>query len=271
MHIFFVDGSSDRGQYALLEQERVDATLASYAYKGTIETLWAKAWEKQYQAGIKSRVIIDCGAFTAYTCGKPVNLKEYGEWALNLRSQWSGKLHSMSFMNLDEIGDQEKSWKNQEALDAMGLRPMPILAYQVEKKHFERALEYPYIALGSLILIKRDRAKMKAWLDYCFSIFTQHYKKTGKMPKVHILGVTTEWVLERYPCYSSDSSTWIRVLRFGETNHLDNYMPKVPPCNQSDAALSANLHGLRGGIRKFKKMERDMTKLWQHRGITWND
>jgi hypothetical protein len=89
------------------------------------------------------------------------------------------------------------------------------------------------------------------------------------MSRIHLLGITTDWVLKRYPCYSSDSSSWVACLRFGGGAAAG--LDKIPRYKESDAALSATIHTLRSEVVKYKKMETEATNLWKSRGIIWDD
>ena len=219
---------------------------------------------------LRPRVIIDSGAFTAWTSGKAIDPRDYAAWALDFKERWESKMHSLYFMNLDVIGDQEASWDNQLILEGLGLNPLPIITFGADKKHLIRALDnYPYIALGGLVPYSRDKVKLKKWLDFCFSIIMEKKKKTGVMPKVHLLGITTDWVLKRYPCFSSDSSSWVGCLRFGGGAAAG--LKQIPRYKESEAAMSATIHTLRAEIRKYKKMEEEATKLWKSRGIVFDD
>jgi hypothetical protein len=219
---------------------------------------------------LRPRVIIDSGAFTAFTTGKTINPKDYAAWALDFKQRWEPKMAALHFMNLDVIGDQDASWMNQATIEAMGLKPLPIVTYGADKRHLIRAIEnYDYIALGGLVPWSRQKAKLQAWLDYCFSIVMAHKKKTGVMPRVHLLGITTDWVLKRYPCYSADSSTWVSCLRFGGGAAAG--IKQLPRYKESDGAMAATIHTLKAEIRKYKRMQDEATKLWAKRGVIFDD
>ncbi len=219
---------------------------------------------------LRPRVIIDSGAFTAFTTGKIINPKDYATWSLDFQKRWEHKMKSLSFMNLDVIGNQDDSWKNQSILESLGMKPIPIITFGCDKKHLIRALDnYDYIALGGLVPHSRNKIKLQKWLDYCFNIIMGRYKETGVMSRIHLLGITTDWVLKRYPCYSSDSSSWVACLRFGGGAAAG--LDKIPRYKESDAALSATIHTLRSEVVKYKKMETEATNLWKSRGIIWDD
>ena len=221
------------------------------------------------QHDLRPRVIVDSGAFTAWSTGKVIKPQDYAEWALGFEARWRPKMASLEFMNLDVIGDQDATWRNLAILQGLGMSPMPVVTFGVDLAHLDRALEYPYISLGGLVPYTRNKPKLRAWLDACFSRVMAHRKRTGTLCKVHLLGVTTDWVLKRYPCYSSDSSSWVACLRYGEGGASG--LKKLPRYKTSDGAMAATLHTLRSEIKKFQAMQDTATKLWQSRGITFDD
>jgi hypothetical protein len=197
----------------------------------------------------RSNILIDSGAFTAFTKNKAIKPEDYAEWALGFRGRWQDKSASLHFMNLDVIGDQDASWSNQARIEAMGLKILPIVTYGADVKHIDRALEYPYFALGGLVPYAQQPGILKPWV----------------MPRVHILGITRDWVCERYPLFSCDSSTWTQVLRFGGAQRSG--LKKVPRYKEGAGALAANVEELIASIRFYQEMERNATNLWDKRGI----
>lgn len=68
-------------------------------------------WIDGYQSCFR-RLLIDSGAFSEFTTGKPIDVVRYGEWA----KRWIG--HADAIAGLDDIsGDWRKSLKNYEAVD----------------------------------------------------------------------------------------------------------------------------------------------------------
>jgi hypothetical protein len=262
MFIHLADGSNERGQYSLLSEEDYRSSLFSYAYKEALPH-FEKYWEN-LAVKTKPRVIIDSGAFTAWRGGKPINIKDYANWALYLKRKWSPSMESLIFMNLDVIGDQSASMINQKTLETVGLNPIPIFTYGADLDILSGLLKnYDYLALGGLV----HRKGIQPWLDKCFKVIIDDYKKTTKLKKIHLLGVCKENLLQRYPCYSSDSSTWVRALMFGSGDAL-GLKKNLPRYSKSTAALSAHLQALRLEIKKYKTMQDTATKLWESRGVT---
>lgn len=263
MNIHLAGHSADREMEQKVKPESQNH-LATFADKKEVDNTVLSVID------LRPRVIIDSGAFTAWTSGKPIDPRDYAKWALDFRDRWEHKMQALYFMNLDVIGDQDASWVNQSILEGLGLKPIPIITFGADKKHLIRALDnYDYIALGGLVPYTRDKVKLQKWLDFCFAIIMKKYKATGVMPKIHLLGITTDWVLKRYPCFSSDSSTWVSCLRFGDGSAAG--IKQIPRYKESDGAMSATIHTLRSEIRKYKKMEQEATNLWTKRGIIFND
>lgn len=264
MFIHLADGSNERGQYSLLVEENYTSSLFSYAYKESLtyyETYWNSLLTKS-----KPRAIIDSGAFTAWRGGKPINIGDYANWALAIKKNWSPSMESLVFMNLDVIGDQAASMVNQKTLESIGLNPVPIFTYGADLDILKGLLkEYDYVALGGLV----HRKGIQPWLDRCFSVIINDYKVSGTLTKIHLLGVCNEKLLLRYPCYSSDSSSWVRALIFGAGDALGLKKNRLPRYSKSSAAFSAHLQALRLEIKKYKTMQDTATKLWESRGINF--
>lgn len=244
MLIHLAEVSTERGQYQSRIDTRFPCHLLSFAYRNEAMHGFTKAWNMLiYLAGhsatknteqvrvnheshlttfadkqevstlfetcvndkLLPRILIDSGAFTAYTTGKVITVKEYGDWALNFKKQWESKVKSLHFFNLDVIGSQEKSNANLHKLEAMGLKPIPIFTFNADIKDLIYYLNnYEYLAFGGLV--GRPPTVVMKWLDFCYKQVNNYYKETGELRKTHLLGVTKREMLERYPLYSCDSS-----------------------------------------------------------------
>lgn len=265
------------------------ASLLSYAYAHAgcakkWETHWAQmitdaapsrrpARMRAQVPDLRPRVIVDSGAFTAWTTGQAINLEEYATWGLAFRERWADQFASLVFLTLDVIGDQDATWVNTGRIQRLGLPVIPIVTFNAPLTHVDRALdEGPYLALGGLVpyLKRARRAQLRWWLDRCFGRVIAHRERTGTMPRVHLLGVTTRWVVERYPCYSTDSSSWVAPLIYGRGSAagLDS-VPRLKDASTGDRA--AVLHALRHEIRIIQRLQSEATALWAHRGVTFDD
>lgn len=68
-------------------------------------------------------LILDSGAFSAYTSGGEVQLEEYAEWATALAGRWQ-----FAF-NLDVLGDAKASLANWERMRVLGVETVPVIHY----------------------------------------------------------------------------------------------------------------------------------------------
>lgn len=265
MHLYLVSSPSQDIQREALICEGAKNHLLSYANRDELTQ-----YEVVFSDVGDCRILIDSGAFTAFTLKKVYHPEDYAEWAHNFKDNWSSRSKSIRFFNLDVIGDQDKTWVNQEKLEKLGVDPIPVVTFQADDKHLEKAMkEYDYLALGGIVPHARGRkatAKVRNWLGHCFSKFVGHYKKTGVMPKVHLLGMGRPWVLEKYPAYSADTTSWVKALRWGIKNEFG--IAKSPRVSESK---ETNQYILRQEIRKYREVEERVTKIWKMRGIEWDD
>lgn len=206
-------------------------------------------------------LILDSGAFSAFTMNTKIDITDYGKTVLK------NKQHITRCANLDVIGDSEATYKNWLILKEMGCNPLPVIHYGSEKKWFDIYLKehkVEYLALGGLVPYTKQKTKLKKWLDYSFSLIKPYFPV-----KIHLFGVTTNWVLKRYPVYSCDSTGWLyagkrgRILEFngsGVVAHRDtDSLSKAHNYKQND---------IRSGLA-YREFEDYLTKLWEKRGVKW--
>lgn len=257
MYIYHAGDAEIRGFESI--HESIENKLCSYAYPRVAEGYIQRALSA-------SRIIIDSGAFTAFTSGKAIDPIAYGEWALDFKMKYGSKVKKLSFMNLDVIGDQAKSWRNQEVLDGMGLYPIPVVTFGAKLRDLERAIEYPYMALGGLVPYSTQKEKLQAWLDFCFKFFVSRYESTSVMPRVHLLGVARESLLLRYPAYSADSTLWLLPLRYARSNVL-----KIKGISYKEETANLFRKAVREELLNQARIQSKVTAIWARRGVVWND
>lgn len=273
-------GSGDETRN-LLPSEKHSGCLFSYAYEGQ-EHLWKECWDKM--TDLRPRVIIDSGAFTAWTSGKTINPRDYLEWALDFDKRWRHKMASLRYINLDHIPASkgvsatpeqlkeavEKSMKNADFLRLSGLAPVIEVFHQDEPLEILKKLEDRRDG-GCIALSPRNDVsvqKREKWLYEVTKYCVKTFGRNG-IPPAHGLAVTNETLLKAFPFYSADSSSWVSCLRFGGGKAAG--LKDIPRYKDSDAAMATTIHVLRAEILKYKKMEHDMTALWSHRGIVWDE
>lgn len=160
-------------------------------------------------------LLIDSGAFSAWSTGAEISLKDYIAYCQRHKDE------ADSFVNLDVIPGENgkmdhsqaaiensaaRSFENLQIMKKEGIDPMPVF-HQGERFYWlQRMLEEGETYVG-IAPYKRDHpSEITAWLDKCFTILTD---KGGKpLVKTHGLGITACNQCIRYPWRSVDSTSW---------------------------------------------------------------
>lgn len=152
-------------------------------------------------------VFLDSGAFSAFTQGVTIDIEEFCHYIQRNRDI----IHVVSV--LDGIGDPLKTYQNQAIMEANGCRPLPCFHYGEDERYLEHYLaNYEYITLGGMVPISTDQLIL--WLD---RIWDKYLTDKNGLPlrKVHGFGLTRMSLIQRYPWYSVDSSSWVQAARTG--------------------------------------------------------
>lgn len=180
--------------------------LESYHYFNKEKDL-----EKARQAGVK--VFLDSGAFSAYTQGIKVDIDAYCEFVR--RNVDIIEVASV----LDSVGDAKQTWENQHYMERKGIQVLPCFHYGEPVEYLQYyANNYEYITLGGMVPISTP--DLHIWLD---ELWEKYLTDDRGMPrlKVHGFGMTSVPLMERYPWYSVDSSSWVQIAAMGSIMHPD--------------------------------------------------
>lgn len=219
----------------------------------------------------EKRLFVDSGAFSAFTRGAQIDIQKYCDWLKQNLAQIT------VYAGLDVIGDYKASAKNQEYMEAQGLKPLPTFHFKSPIEELERIVSrYDYFALGGLVPLSKNKPVLNAWLTKCMSVIKKHWPK-----RIHCLGITSQPILERYPFYSCDSTAAImgggmgRVMNFahGKLSHSD-WVTELKEGEYQTADKDGKSGHLDRRIHNIKAMvefEKYVTDLWARRGIIWND
>lgn len=153
-------------------------------------------------------VFADSGAYSALTQGARIELGAYADW-----------LHQnadviRAYANLDVIGDADKTWRNQQRLEARGLAPIPVFHAGEDMRHLDRYLDagYAYIALGGMV--GKRLPQQMPWAVECF-------RRARGRAVFHGFGLATWRALAALPWHSIDAFTWGVGFKFGEVSVFD--------------------------------------------------
>lgn len=153
-----------------------------------------------------SRVVLDSGAFSAWTKGRPIDLDAYLDHiqAHGARYAWIAAL--------DEIGDADGSLRNwQTMLDRL---PVELAAKVVPVFHEGEPLEAldEYVSRSQLVglgrtLGRKSKPHTFVFYDACFNAHPS--------AQFHAFGNGSPETLEPYPFASFDCTTWERDASYG--------------------------------------------------------
>lgn len=189
--------------------------LSYHLDKGKIKK-W-RAWEKP--------IFLDSGAFSAHTKNAIISEDDYIQYINDSDPTWT------CFAQLDTIPGEyqkpktseqiasapKKSWENYlYMVERVGSpkKLLPIFHQGEDFKYLRQMLEHPeridYIGISPANDVQT--ALKENWIDYCFRII-----KVSSNPQVktHAFGMTSLPLLERFPFYSADSTSWLQYARHG--------------------------------------------------------
>lgn len=209
------------------EQRLVDGIphiLESYHYIGSQRFL------DQMRAD-NAKVFLDSGAFSAHTLGVQIDLPTYCTYIKQNQDLWRVEDGVVMASVLDGIGDPLQTYRNQLAMEELGATPLPCFHVGEDERYLEHYVQnYDYITLGGMV--GRSTKQLFIWLDRIWERYLTDGSGRPRL-KVHAFGITAIPIMERYPWYSVDSSSWIQSAAFGSI-----VTPEWGPLSVSDKSPS---------------------------------
>lgn len=194
---------NDREQMAV---DSVEHNLESYHYIHK-DTYLNRIRESGKQ------VFLDSGAFSAFSLGVEVDLPGYCDWILRNSDIIRYEDGALMASVLDGIGDPLQTYRNQLTMESMNVRPLPCFHYGEDERYLEYYIQnYEYITIGGLVPISKPQQLL--WLDRIWNDYLVDGSGRPKL-KVHGFGLTTIDLVQRYPWYSVDSSSWVQIGAHG--------------------------------------------------------
>lgn len=158
------------------------------------------------------RMFMDSGAFSAFTLGATINLDKYARYLTNC----SDYIEVASNVDVIGAGMEKESYDNQKALESMKLpvQVCPVHHARDRDEWLVRYLDagYDYLFLGGMV--PETTGYLIDWLDHIWDKYLALPDGTARI-KVHGFGLTTFELMDRYPWYSVDSTSWVMISMFG--------------------------------------------------------
>ena len=160
-----------------------------------------------------AQVFLDSGAFSAWNMGATISLPKYCNYIKENEDIIRKDDGVIMASVLDGIGDPLQTYRNQLEMEARGVRPLPCFHFGEDERYLEFYIaNYPYITLGGMV--GKTVEQLITWLDRIWERYIIDGSGRPKT-KLHAFGITSVRVMERYPWYSVDSSSWIQFGAYG--------------------------------------------------------
>lgn len=168
--------------------------LCSYANPNYFRKIIALGFEN---------IILDSGAYTAYTQGKKIILEDLISFVLE--QQKDKKFLSVS---LDVLGDPLKSYDNWYRMTKEGIYCLPVFHVGEDYKYLDKYCnETDYVGIGGLAVQKGLNYKaLRPILEYIKRKYPEH--------KFHIFGINNWRIFRNISFYSCDSTSWLSAAQY---------------------------------------------------------
>lgn len=203
--------------------------LLSFAFHGSTDLHEAR---KKMPCG---RILVDSGAFSAWSTGKVIRLQEYAEFLQGYEGAWD---HAIT---LDTIGDPVATKKNTQKLHAMGIPVMPVFTIGDTLAEFDAMIkESGYVCVGGVVGMNREHQVRRV------SMLQRRAEDLGG--GIHALGVGATDALVRSKPYSADASNVSGGFRFGTLVYWDGSKVRNASVREPKKFLQALPHLARHDI-----------------------
>lgn len=192
MRIHFVC-TNDKVEKEVIRELKPKNLLLSYYYFKNV-----KLKDFIEEIGYTPRIILDSGAYTAFSKGKNISIIDFMKYIDE------NKDYIYRYISLDVIGNPRITYKYYEIMIMEGYNPVPVFHFGDDVKRLRKYISEgnDYIALGNTVPIK-NKSTVASWVNELINEFPY--------TKFHLLGSSSTKVTDGTSLYSVDSSTWIMM------------------------------------------------------------
>lgn len=215
----------------------------------------------------KASVFLDSGAFSAYTLNIHISVDEYCNYINRNRDIIRVEDGIVMASVLDGIGDPLQTFRNQMEMEAKGAKPLPCFHAGEDERYLEYYVKnYEYITLGGMV--GSSTKQLCIWLDRIWDRYLTDGSGNPRI-KVHGFGITAVPIMERYPWFSCDSSSWIQSAAFGSII-APGYSQRVMALPITVSEKSPSRHDAGQHISTLTQIEQDyVLQLLEKHGFTY--
>jgi len=277
--IYFACGGTEQVGFIKDNFQKANLLISAYHWK----TIKDKGFRLVNETS-DSKVIVDSGAFSIWKSNKKTTLNNYLEFIGRVNEIFKG---NAIYVNLDVIPGVfgrkpskketeeacEKGYENYLKLIKHKLNIMPVHHQYDNVSWLRKYIKHKPFVLGVSPANDRTTKGRIPYLDESFSIVKDKVR-------CHGLAVTGDALMKRYPWYSVDSASWTSATGMGVIYKYQNgkvvshHQSNINKLNIKDVGcvdtIKPNYKIRRtGSINAFMKAEKDITNLWEKRGITF--
>lgn len=153
--------------------------------------------------GYTPEIMLDSGAYSAFTKGKSVNVLDYMKYIV------ANDEFISRYISLDVIGDSFTTKAFYDLMRAKGLEPVPVFHYGDDYSTMDHyvASGAASVALGNTAMI-REKDIVARWCEEVHRRYPQI--------KLHLLGSSSRKIMESGAVASCDSSAWYMMAVNGK-------------------------------------------------------
>jgi hypothetical protein len=208
-----------------------------------------------------AQVFLDSGAFSAHTLGVEISVAEYCDYINRNRDIIRVEDGVLMASVLDGIGDPLQTWRNQLEMEQRGAKPLPCFHAGEDERYLEwYVANYEYITLGGMV--GSSTQQLMIWLDRIWDRYLTDGSGNPRI-KVHGFGITSIPIMERYPWWSCDSSSWIQSAAYGSV-----ITPEHGPISVSEKSPSRHDAGQHVETLTAPEQEH-ILRLFESQGFTY--
>jgi hypothetical protein len=157
--------------------------------------------------------------FADWSFNKKPDVRKYLDEYIEFIHKYKNQL--LGYVNLDIIYNAEESFENQQYMESNGLRPIPVFHYGEDFKWLEHYVNnYDYIGIGGVA----GGITLQQFVQSLGNRAFEYISHTNPGIKVHGFAVTSISLMQHFPWYSTDSTTWLKHAVYGEVM-VPNYDP----------------------------------------------
>lgn len=188
-------------------------------------------------------VMLDSGAYYAFTQNKTIDINELTNFYLMLKEKYSQV--DFTFVALDVIGKNDNGWQSLYNWQYMEnkIQCIPTFHYGDDWEILDKYVETEdYIALGGLVPIKGNPQKLNSFLS---KVFSRHSNI-----KFHLFGINSIPLIKKFNIFSVDASTWLGGGKFGKLITSWGKFHVAPNCQTRLDTFDAEKFGVIALLKK---------------------